>query len=48
MWAKRDQQIRTVIDYTAGLYGDIQGIAGQSLKEIEGLDLQLPEAESGA
>lgn len=45
MWAKREQQIRTVIDCTAGLYGDLQGIAGQSLQEIEGLDLQLPQPE---
>jgi hypothetical protein len=37
-WSKREQQIRGVIDATAGMYGDMQGIAGQSLKEIEGLD----------
>jgi hypothetical protein len=37
-WAKREQQIRGVIDATAGMYGDMQGIAGRSLKEIEGLD----------
>lgn len=43
MWAKREQQIRTVIDCTAGLYGDLQGIAGQSLQEIEGLSLLLSE-----
>jgi hypothetical protein len=48
MWAKRDEQIRLVIESTAGMYGDLQGIAGRSLGEIEGLDLQLlegPEAE---
>jgi hypothetical protein len=37
-WAKREQQIRGVIDATAGMYGDMQGIAGRSLQEIEGLD----------
>jgi hypothetical protein len=37
-WAKREQQIRGVIDSTAGMYGDMQGIAGRSLQEIEGLD----------
>lgn len=48
MWAKRDEQIRLVIESTAGMYGDLQGIAGRSLGEIEGLDLQLlegPEVE---
>jgi hypothetical protein len=37
-WAKREAQIRGVIDATAGMYGDMQGIAGRSLQEIEGLD----------
>ena len=37
-WAKREQQIRGVIDATAGMYGDMQGIAGRTLQEIEGLD----------
>ncbi|MGA9547930.1 MAG: DUF2130 domain-containing protein, partial [Rhodomicrobium sp.] len=39
-WAKREQQIRGVIDATAGMYGDMQGIAGRSLQEIEGLDFE--------
>lgn len=39
-WAKREQQIRGVIDSTAGMYGDMQGIAGRSLQEIEGLDFE--------
>ena len=25
---------------TVGMYGDLQGIAGKSLQEIEGLDIQ--------
>ncbi|WKW52400.1 DUF2130 domain-containing protein [Rhodomicrobium lacus] len=37
-WAKREIQIRGVIDATAGMYGDMQGIAGRSLQEIDGLD----------
>ncbi len=37
-WAKREAQIRGVVDATAGMYGDMQGIAGRSLQEIEGLD----------
>jgi hypothetical protein len=40
-WAKREEQIRGVVESTAGLYGDLQGIAGRSLVEIEGLQLPL-------
>jgi hypothetical protein len=42
-WAKREQQIRGVIESTAGMYGDLQGIAGRTLQEIEGLDVQFLE-----
>jgi hypothetical protein len=38
-WAKREEQIERVMQATAGMYGDLQGIAGKSLKEIEGLEL---------
>lgn len=41
LWAKREAQITGVIDATVGMYGDLQGIAGASLPEIEGLDLPL-------
>lgn len=47
LWAKREEQIRCVIESTAGMYGDLQGIAGQTLPEIEGLtdeDAQPPIA----
>jgi len=43
LWAKREAQIRGVIDSTAGMYGDLQGIAGKSLSEIEGLEVGLLE-----
>jgi hypothetical protein len=43
LWAKREEQIRGVIEATAGMYGDLQGIAGRTLQEIEGLDLPLLE-----
>jgi hypothetical protein len=36
LWAKREEQIRGVVEPTAGLYGDLQGIAGRSLLEIDG------------
>lgn len=38
-WAKREEQIERVMLGTVGMYGDLQGIAGQSIQEIEGLDL---------
>ncbi len=41
LWAKREEQIRGVIESTAGMYGDLQGIAGKTLQEIEGLDLKM-------
>jgi hypothetical protein len=39
-WAKREMQIERVIGSTAGLYGDLQGIAGTSLVEVEGLQVK--------
>ena len=33
--AKREGQIRGVIEFTAGMYGDLQGIAGKTLEEID-------------
>ena len=42
LWAKREEQIRGVIEATSGMYGDLQGIAGRSLQEIEGLSYKLP------
>jgi hypothetical protein len=45
LWAKREEQIRGVIESTASMYGDLQGIAGKSLNEIEGLEIaMLPAA----
>jgi hypothetical protein len=41
-WAKRDEQIERVMGATVGMYGDLQGIAGKSLREIEGLELEGP------
>jgi hypothetical protein len=37
IWAKREEQLRSVLDSSAGLYGDLQGIAGRVLPEIENL-----------
>jgi hypothetical protein len=47
LWAKREEQICGVIESTARMYGDLQGIAGKSLNEIEGLQLtMLPAGEN--
>jgi len=45
LWAKRDAQIHGVIESTVGMYGDLQGIAGRALEEIEGLDMPLIESD---
>ena len=42
-WAKREMQIQGVIESTVGMYGDLQGIAGRALKEIEGLEFPMLE-----
>lgn len=42
-WAKREAQIERVMGATVGMYGDLQGIAGKSLQEIEGLELAALE-----
>ena len=47
LWAKREEQIRGVVEATAGLYGDLQGIAGRTLLEIEGLEIPLLDGPTG-
>ena len=46
LWAKREAQIRSVIEAAVGMYGDLQGIAGKTLQEIEALELRLLNAGS--
>lgn len=51
-WAKREEQIDRVMQATVGMYGDLQGIAGKTLQEIEGLELRalnapIAEGEEG-
>ncbi len=43
LWAKRDTQIQTAIESTVGMVGDLQGIAGAEIQEIEGLEMPLLE-----
>jgi len=45
-WAKREGQIERVMSATVGMYGDLQGISGKTLEEIEELSLlALPVSE---
>ena len=44
-WAKREAQIHSVVDSTVGMYGDLQGIAGRALQEIDGLDMPMLETD---
>ena len=37
-WAKREAQLQTLVESTTGIYGDLQGIAGRDLAEIEMLE----------
>jgi len=43
-WARQEKQLRHVIDHTFGVYGDLQGVLGKSLPNIEELDA-LPSGE---
>lgn len=39
IWKEREAQAQRIITSTAGIYGSIQGVAGQSLPSVKGLDL---------
>jgi len=45
-WNKRQKQLDRALASSAGLFGDFQGILGNDLKEIEGMDLLALEEES--
>ncbi len=38
-WARQEKEIRRVIDYTHGMYGDLKAVVGKSLPEISSLQL---------
>lgn len=42
IWKEREAQAQRIIISTAGIYGSIQGVAGQSLPPVKGLDLLEP------
>jgi hypothetical protein len=39
----RESQLISVVESTMGMYGDLQGIAGKAMPEIEALDAPLLE-----
>lgn len=47
-WHVAVRSIGRVMQSTVGMYGDLQGIAGKSLREIEGLSLPALEDDSGS
>jgi hypothetical protein len=42
IWKERESQAERIMISTAGIYGSIQGVAGQSLPVVKGLDLLEP------
>lgn len=38
-WAKREMQLESMVGAAAGMFGDLQGIAGKGLQTIEGMEL---------
>lgn len=46
VWSKREKQIDRVVNNTIGLYGDVQGLAGNNLPKIETLELKALESGS--
>ena len=38
LWAKREKSLGIARDAMVGMYGDVQGIAGSSVPDIEGLE----------
>ena len=45
-WAKRERHLELLLSGTAGMYGDLQGIVGKSLPEVDGLKLPALEAKT--
>ena len=46
LWAKREKALTGAVDAMVGMYGDVQGIAGQAVPDIEGLQPPLLEDDS--
>lgn len=46
LWSKREKQLERMLGGMVGMYGELQGIVGASLPEIEGLTLPMLEGPS--
>ena len=44
-WSRREKQVIRLMQNTAGMYGDMQGLVGSSLGEIKGLELGEEEKQ---
>jgi hypothetical protein len=44
-WAKREEQLQRAMQATVGMYGDLQGIAGKTMQEIQGLDMDALDSD---
>jgi hypothetical protein len=44
-WAKREEQLQRAMQATVGMYGDLQGIAGKTMEEIQGLDMDAFDSD---
>lgn len=45
IWSKREKEIERVIENTSGMYGELQGIIGAALPQVESLELPAGEEE---
>ena len=45
LWKARQKQIERLIDSTVGLYGDMKGIIGSKMPEIEDLNIDMLESK---
>ncbi|MEN8107501.1 MAG: DUF2130 domain-containing protein [Pseudomonadota bacterium] len=43
LWKEREKQIERIIENTAGMYGDVRGLIGSSVPEIQALTLEGDE-----
>lgn len=43
LWKEREKEIERVIGATAGMYGELRGTIGQSMRAIPALELEAPE-----
>ena len=50
IWAKREKQIEQVVNNTAGMYGDVQGLIGPAIQPIAALEAghEFTEGEDGS